>query len=456
MGGYPHGTFLYVRAQSVQALPHHDPFRVQPMTTRTRPRKAESQAVKLLVTACKELLSERGEASLRTRAQATLAAYARLNAEEQHQFFQALQKRFAPDARRALAAAEAYARDRSSKNLRALTAATEPPRQELLRRLNRAPGGTRAIVSMREALLDALRVDPDLAQVDDDFQHLLSSWFNPGFLQMVRVDWNTPAALLEQLIRHEAVHAIRGWDDLRRRLQDDRRCFAFFHPVLPHAPLIFVEVALLAEMPAAVAPLLDVAGPKAHAHAYRTAVFYGISNCEPGLRGVSLGNFLIKQVALQLADEFAAITQFCTLSPIPGFRRWVDHVASGSASFANHSQKTRDAVHRLRAHASQDGTANRTDPPASQADLELLCATYLAESGKSTGVNSDPVARFHLNNGARLERINPQADLSPKGLAQSFGMMVNYVYDLRQIERNHESFVEGRVGMSRKIRRLVS
>jgi malonyl-CoA decarboxylase len=272
----------------------------------------------------------------------------------------------------------------------------------------------------------------------------------------VRVDWNTPAALLEELVRHEAVHAVRGWEDLRRRLQDDRRCFAFFHPVLPNAPLIFVEVALLADMPASVAPLLDVAGPKSHSNAYRTAAFYGISNCEPGLRGVSLGNFLIKQVALQLADEFPGITQFCTLSPIPGFRRWIDHVASGNASFAQYSPKTRDAIHRLRSQAAAVGAAARTDPPATLADLELLCATYLTESGKSTGINSDPVARFHLNNGARLERINPQADLSPKGLAQSFGMMVNYVYDLRQIERNHESFVEGRVGMSRKIRRLVS
>ena len=205
-----------------------------------------------------------------------------------------------------------------------LTAVAEPPRQELLRRLNRAPGGTALIVQMRRQLLRMLPQHPHLAAVEADFFHLLSSWFNPGFLEMQQVDWNSPAQLLEQIIQHEAVHAIDGWDDLRRRLQPDRRCFAFFHPQLPAEPLIFVEIALVPEMPAAIAPLIEKAAQPVEARRYKVATFYSISNCQPGLRGVSLGNFLIKRVAEQLHAEFPSIRTFCTLSPMPGFTRWLE------------------------------------------------------------------------------------------------------------------------------------
>ncbi len=221
-------------------------------------RKGNGAQTQKLVQACRQLLSERGEALGVSLAQETLALYAQLSKEEQVAFFQALKTDFSPDPAQVLAAATAYAASPDSEHLARLTHQAEPPRQELLRRLNRAPGGTRVIVGMREKLLDALPKDRELRQVDDDFHHLLQSWFNPGFLRIARVDWNTPATLLEQLIRHEAVHEIRGWNDLRRRLQDDRRCFAFFHPALPDEPLIFVEVALLADMPSAIEPLIKI------------------------------------------------------------------------------------------------------------------------------------------------------------------------------------------------------
>src|SRR6185295_19599057 len=218
-------------------------------------------------------------------------------------FFERLSRDYSPDPETVLQSARAYAGDPSAPNLLRLTQVAEPPRQELLRRINRSPGGTASIVAMRRALLARLAKQPELQAVEADFLHLLSSWFNPGFLQLQRVDWNSPAQLLEQIIQHEAVHEIDGWDDLRRRLQPDRRCFAFFHPQLPDEPLIFVEVALVPEMPSAIAPLIDKRAQPLAADKFRAAAFYSISNCEPGLRGVSLGNFLIKQVAEQLQGE---------------------------------------------------------------------------------------------------------------------------------------------------------
>jgi malonyl-CoA decarboxylase len=416
-----------------------------------------------LVVACKQLLSERGEAAGVSLAQETLALYSALSKDEQHDFFQALKTEFSPDPQQVLAAANAYAAETDSAHLAALTRAAEPPRQELLRRLNRAPGGTRVIVSMRERLLEALPKDRELQQVDDDFHHLLQSWFNPGFLRIARVDWNTPATLLEQLIRHEAVHEIRGWNDLRRRLQGDRRCFAFFHPALPDEPLIFVEVALLTEMPAAIEPLINIDSEATSPADFSLAAFYSISNCQPGLRGVSLGNFLIKQVAGLLAAEFPRVKRFCTLSPIPGFRDWLRRAtvaADKTRSFPTAVHQSLDIVHRTIGPLLDKGVGELRAAERARtkcaSDLERLCAAYLLGVGEPGGITRDPVARFHLNNGARMDRLNNEGDLSDKGLKQSLGLMVNYVYDLKTIERNHEKFMGGATEASKQVRGLIA
>jgi malonyl-CoA decarboxylase len=418
-----------------------------------------------MVQACRQLISEQGEASGTTRAKETLALYAELDGAQRVKWFESLKRDFAPDPQHVLAAANAYAAMPSSHNLATLTAVAEPPRQELLRRFNRAPGGTHTIVHMRERLLDALKKDAELAQVDEDFRHLLSSWFNPGFLKMLRVDWNSPATLLEQVIQHEAVHEIRGWNDLRRRLQKDRRCFAFFHPTMPEEPLIFVEVALVNDMAAHIAPLIDMDVPPAEADSYKTAVFYSISNCQPGLRGVSLGNFLIKQVVDQLTQEFPRLKVFCTLSPMPGFREWLKlRIQSGfPADMPGKHAKLHEAIKQVAPKLRDIVNGSVADLRARanvinglQKPLMTLAAAYLTGVGEAGKTSNDAVARFHLNNGARLDRLNWRADESDKGLRQSLGLMVNYVYEPRRIESNHEKFVRGITVASAHVKGLLS
>jgi malonyl-CoA decarboxylase len=361
---------------------------------------------------------------------------------------------------RVLAASHAYATEQSAANLAQLSVAAEPPRQELLRRLNRAPGGTATILRMRERLLELTNAHRELEAVDWDFRHLLSSWFNPGFLQIVRVDWRTPAYLLEQIIAHEAVHEIRGWNDLRRRLEADGRCFAFFHPALPDEPLIFVEVALMDTMAAAVAPLLDARPASSDPSRATTAIFYSISNCQPGLRGVSLGNFLIKNVVDVLSRECPRLKVFCTLSPVPGFAAWLEPLLKGGDT-----ERVKALLPALKAVAAELGTdlSKVASDPASAGErlarlkvpLTQLCATYLSQPVAVGEPAFDPVARFHLNNGAKLERINWMANTSRKGLRESLGVMVNYLYEPKAIEGNHEKFVQGKIVASRQVRSLA-
>ncbi len=415
--------------------------------------------VRRLVGSCKKLLSERGEAAGVSLAQITLDQYEKLDKKEQAKFFGLLRSEFSPDPDKVLAAATAYAQEPTAAHLARLCISAEPPRQELLRRLNRVPGGTAAILRLRERLLELKREQPELDAVDWDLHHLLSSWFNPGFLQILRVDWRTPAYLLEQIIAHEAVHEIRGWNDLRRRLESDRRCFAFFHPALANEPLIFVEIALMDRMADAVGSLLDAQLAAGDSSGATTAVFYSISNCQPGLRGVSLGNFLIKNVVEVLSKEFPRLKVFCTLSPIPGFTSWLSaQLRQGEVA------QPKAMVPDLKAVAAVVGAdaSKVIGDPECLARLEplkepliRLCATYLLHKGNGSVPNPDPVARFHLHNGARLERINWAADTSKKGLRESLGLMVNYLYEPRDIESNHEKFVRGEVVASRRVRGLA-
>ena len=415
--------------------------------------------LRALLGGCRRLLSERGEANSVAIARDVLARYAVLSDEQRHIFFERLASDFSPDPQAVLESAQAYAGDPSAAHLLRLTQLAEPPRQELLRRINRSPGGTVGIVAMRRALLDRLPKRPGLQAVEADFRHLLSSWFNPGFLQLQRVDWNSPAQLLEQIIQHEAVHQIDGWDDLRRRLQPDRRCFAFVHPQLPGEPLIFVEVALLPEMPAAIAPLIDKAAEPAPPKQFKVAAFYSISNCQPGLRGVSMGNFLIKRVAEELQRELPQLRTFCTLSPIPGFAAWLRAGARCEGLNKVRAERLAQAQATLHAHGGAEPGAlghadalRALDAEATQALLRLG-AFYLGLCSAAEG--GDPVARFHLDNGARLERLNALGDLSAKGTRQSHGLMVNYLYDLDRVEAHHEQFVNGSVAHSRAVAALL-
>ena len=286
-------------------------------------RQRKARAIRRMKLDCTRLLSEKGELGGMALTRDLIDRLETLDDEDLGSFFDYLATELSPDPKAVLRLAQAYADAPGAPTLLPLTQAVESPRQELLRRLNRMPGGTTAVLRLRRALLRQLKDRPELAAIEADLLHLLGSWFNPGFLQMKRVDWNSPAQLLEKIIHHEAVHAIDGWDDLRRRLQPDRRCFAFFHPQLVDEPLIFVEVALLPEMPDSIAPLIDKSSTPLAADRFRVAAFYSISNCEPGLRGVSLGNFLIKTVATQLQRELPRLRTFCTLSPIPGFANWL-------------------------------------------------------------------------------------------------------------------------------------
>ena len=399
------------------------------------------------------LISNRGEASGMAIARQILTLYQGLDAEHKKHFFEFLGREMQPAAGAVAAAAENYVEDPDADTLSKLQRAVESPRQEFFRRLNLAPGATAGIVAMRRDLLQLVRGDPLLARVDEDLRHLLYSWFNRGFLVLKRIDWQTPAAILEKIIAYEAVHRIESWDDLRRRLDTrDRRCFAYFHPSLIDEPLIFVEVALTHEISDAIAPLLNEPPKAAAIEAPTTAVFYSISNCQDGLKSISFGNFLIKQVVEDLVRELPTLKTFVTLSPVPGFARWLAG-ADGASVVAALPKDERNAVglvSRSRWHLKERATTAVEDT------LMALAAHYFLLAKTEKGKPVDPVARFHLGNGARLERINFLGDVSEKGIAQAHGLMVNYRYDLKEIEKNHEAFAnQGVVASSRAVKSLL-
>ena len=391
---------------------------------------------------CRELLHHRGEASGLALAGEITSAYGQLSAKSRLAFFKFLATEFEVEGERILAAAETYREEPVIENLWALSRAVEAPRQKLFRRMNTAPAGTRTLVAMRGHLLELLGEHPELRGVDTDLRHLFISWFNKGFLELRRMDWSSPALELEKIIDYEAVHEINGWDDLRSRLREDRRCFAFFHPAMAHDPLVFVEVALTDHIPDAIAPLLRQDRAPLPRDKVNTVVFYSISNCHPGLAGVSFGNFLIKNVVEELRQEMTGLKTFVTLSPVPGFRRWLQEAdLTGLVD---------------------DKLADRVKAPVGRvveadlgAALVKLCAHYLVNVKSGQGAR-DPVARFHLGNGARLHGLHWAADLTAKGREQSAGIMVNYLYDLNKIEVNHEAYFEkGRVSVSRTVTRLL-
>jgi malonyl-CoA decarboxylase len=412
---------------------------------------------------CHKLLSERGEASQTALAQEIINAYEGMSAEKRLEFYRMLSREFQPDQPAVLGAAAEYQKAPGSASLAALAAAVESPRQELFRRINTASRGTETLVAMRGDLLEVLAKQPELASLDADMRHLFRSWFNRGFLRLEPVTWKTSARVLEKLIHYESVHEINGWPDLRRRLEADRRCYAFFHPALADEPVIFVEVALTKGLPGELDPLLDVSAPLLLADQANTAVFYSINNCLRGLRGVPFGNFLIKQVVNDLSAEFPGLECYATLSPLPQFSRAI-HDVENAAGF------TRDRQRRLLADSAAKlaAAAGRKDPvdallhllkdPVRHRQvltepLRLLALAYLTQA-RLNGKLYDPVAAFHLSNGARLERINPFGNLRPYGLKDSYGVTASYRYLPDDLEENHEGFVrQGEIQVSRGLSR---
>ncbi len=372
---------------------------------------------------CVKLLAERAEISGLQLAAKIFGEYDALNDAQKLAFFEFLNEDLDIDPRSVASLAEAYHDAPTPENYQALAKAVEPARQRLFRRLNEAPGATAGIVRMRQGLRELLKDHPHLARTDHDLLHLLRSWFNRGFLVMQQVSWDSPATILEKIIAYEAVHEIQNWDDLRRRLQpEDRRCFAFFHPSMPTEPLIFVEVALTKGVPNSIQTLLADTGDALTETEANTAVFYSISNCQPGLAGVSFGNSLIKQVARDLSRDLPNLKTFVTLSPIPGFKQWL----------------------------------KIEDTDSEETQLEKLAAKYLLTAKDEKGRPLDPVARFHLGNGAQVHALHSGADTSERGLRQSRGVMVNYLYDLNKISQRATQFSKkSTIAASSEVKALV-
>lgn len=421
---------------------------------------------------CHRLLSERGEASQTALAQQIINSYRGMNLAQRTSFFEMLCKEFAPDADSIRRAAAEYEKTPSTKTLAVLSAAVEAPRQELIRRINTAPGGTETLVALRGDLLSVSHNgnSATFEPLDADLRHLFRSWFNRGFLRLERISWQTSALILEKLIRYESVHEINGWSDLRRRLQSDRRCFAFFHPALADEPIIFVEVALSSGILGELEPLLDPNAPVGDPERADTAIFYSINNCLKGLRNVPFGNFLIKQVVAELAAEFPNVKIYSTLSPMPRFSRALNEARNGGD---NANGFTLERLVRLLEDfaPSLTAAARKRDPAeaffqllqkpvenrhALAAPLKRVALAYLTHVRERSARDSklyDPVATFHLSNGARLERINAYGNLRPYGIEESFGVTVNYRYVPADLEENHERFVRGQIEVSRALHR---
>jgi malonyl-CoA decarboxylase len=411
-----------------------------------------------------------GEVTARARAAELGRSYLALSAAGRERFLRLLGEEFDTDRAVvddccALVAAAADAPARAAAE-RALRVALTPRRVTLLRQFNALPEGVKFLVDRRAELLDIAGKETALRGLADDLRELLANWFDIGFLELRRISWDSPAALLEKLMAYEAVHEIRGWTDLKNRLEADRRCFAFFHPRMPDEPLIFVEVALVSGIAGNIHALLDEAAPIGNPQEADAAIFYSISNCQKGLVGISFGDFLIKRVVDALAGELPRLKSFATLSPLPGFRAWL--AAEAKRGGLLHAGEARAVLGLAAGFGEDDADAFllrlleehswHTDAHTAgvlREPLLRLCSNYLMQARAPSGRALDPVAHFHLSNGARVERLNWLGDLSPKGLQQSAGMMVNYLYRLGDIEANHEAYRDqGRVVTSSAVRGL--
>jgi len=412
-------------------------------------RRLRSKSVYSTVKLCEELISHKGVASGIALAREIINRYRQMTGDDKLKFFVELKKKTGPDIAAVSKLARIFLKTRDEERLMELSKQIRAARYKLFNRLNTAPGGTAAIVHMREDLLQFLPEHPELKVMDEGLKELLTSWFNPGFLVLKNVDWNTEAAVLEKIIRYETVHDIKNWDDLKRRLGNGRKCFAFFHPALEGEPLIFVEIALTKGIAGSIQSIIN-----SENHFEKdadTAIFYSINNCLRGLKRIPLGDFLIKQVVNELAMELPSIKTYCTLSPVPGFARWVrEEVRRGKSELI-----PQEDLEKLKMLENKKWYRDPETRAVSEEALTRACAVYLVRV-KRNGKPIDPVARFHFGNGAQLYRINWMGDTSAHGLKASFGLMVNYLYDLKHIESNHEAYEEkGVPAVSRSVRSLL-
>ncbi|AVO48229.1 malonyl-CoA decarboxylase [Melaminivora suipulveris] len=426
------------------------------------------RALRRLLTDLQEVMAPRvSEVEAGRRAQAVAEWYGAAAPEERRDLWLLLCEHFAADTAQVQSAQQRYAdaagTDEAQQAEAHLRRALVSPRTRLLQRFAVFPEGLRFLVDLRAELLPRLRADRRLLPLDAELEQLFSTWFDVAFLELHRLSWDSPASLLEKLIKYEAVHDIKSWADLKNRVGEHRRCYGFFHPRLPDEPLIFVEVALVDAISGSITPLLDETAEPADLKRATTAIFYSISNTQTGLRGVSFGDSLIKHVVETLRAEFPRLRTFATLSPIPGLRAWL--TKNGAARLESLDNKERAEL----ARALQTGGGAPELAPllaAAEKGLELpakspvrqfitrCAAQYLAQEMKG-GRPLDPVARFHLGNGARVERLNWAGDPSPKGVKQSFGLMVNYLYDLKRLDRHREQLAKGRIPASGEIEALL-
>jgi len=405
---------------------------------------------RVLTRLCDDLISHKGVASGVALAREVVQRYQSLKSEEKLTFLLEINRKFGPDMAGIKKAADDFVLRPDENRLRNLSDSMESNRKKLFSRMNMAPNGTPAIVALRQDLLGFTSDHPDLRELDEDLKQLLTSWFNPGFLALRKIDWDTEASILEKIIQYEAVHSIENWHDLKQRLVADRRCFAYFHPALEDEPLIFVEVALTKGIASSIQTIFRDNGQKGEEA--NTAIFYSINNCQEGLRQIPLGNFLIKRVVTELAQELPSIKTYCTLSPVTGFAKWLrEELSSDRINIL--SEKEKEIIRLIeKPDWHRDAERRRLlEKPLIQA-----CANYLVDI-KKHGKPINAVARFHFGNGASLHRINWMGDTSNKGINEYLGLLVNYLYDPKNIESNHEAYVQqGKLAVSKSIRSVLT